>query len=96
MSGITDVLRVLLGLALIGLGIRLARRQRLSTALVLGCVGVMLLALGMRLLTGYRWALWIDPDSLNLVATAVVLVAVGWHLARRSLTRHARSPWPHR
>ena len=63
-------------------------------SVVLGCTGVMLLALGMRLLTGYTWALWIDPDAINLVATVVVLVALGWHLLRRSLTaqRASRSP----
>ncbi len=84
---ITDVVRTLLGLILIGISVVLARRRRRGMAVVLGSVGVMLLALGMRLLTGYRWAVWIDPDSLNLVATAVVLAAVVVHLARRSLTR---------
>ncbi len=83
---ITDVVRTLLGCILIGISITFARRQRLSMAVLLGCAGVMLLALGMRLLTGYRWALWIDPDSINLVASVVVFVAIVWHLVRRTLT----------
>jgi hypothetical protein len=84
---VTDAFRGLLGLALIGVGARSARRGRVGTGIVLGCVGVVLLGLAMRLITGYRWALWIDPDALNLVATATVLVVLIWHLARRSLTR---------
>ena len=84
---ITDAFRGGLGLVLIVIGTRLARRGRLGTAVVLGCVGVVLLGLAMRLITGYRWALWIDPDALNLVATATVVVAGAWHLIRRTLTR---------
>lgn len=84
---ITDGFRGLLGLLLIGIGVLLARRGRVGTALVLGGVGVVLLGLAMRLLTGYRWALWIDPDALNLVATTTVLFVLLWHLIRQTLTR---------
>ena len=84
---VVDAFRVLLGVTLIAIGARLARRGRVSTAVVLGSVGVVLLGLAMRLLTGYRWALWIDPDSLNLVATVSVVAVLLWHLLRRSLTR---------
>ncbi len=82
-----DVVRLLLALVLLGVSVRLARRGRIGPASVLGCAGLVVLALTMRLLTGYRWALWIDPDSLNLVATVVVLVAVVVHLVRRTLSR---------
>ena len=47
----------------------------------------MLAALGVRLLTGYRWALWLDPDAFVSVVTVVVLVAGLWLLARRALSR---------
>ena len=84
---VTDMVRSVLGVGVIAIAVWLARRGRLGMSVVLGCTGVMLLALSMRLLTGYSWALWIDLDSINLVATGVVLVALIWHLLRRSLTR---------
>jgi hypothetical protein len=84
---LVDGFRTVLGLILVGISLWLARRRRLGVAVVLGCSGVMLVALGMRLLTGYQWALWIDPDSLNLVATVTVLVLLGWHLVRRTLSQ---------
>ena len=84
---ITDAFRGAVGVVLIVIGTRLARRGRLGAAVILGCVGVVLLGLAMRLITGYRWALWIDPDALNLVATATVFVVLAWHLSRRSLTK---------
>ena len=51
---LVDGFRVVLGLLLIGLALWQARRGRGGPALVLGGAGLMLAALGVRLLTGYR------------------------------------------
>jgi hypothetical protein len=83
---IVDPSRVLVGVVLIILAVRAARRGRSSRALVLGCIGVMLVALARQLLFGDRTPAPINPDALNLVASAVVVVAVVILLARRSLT----------
>jgi hypothetical protein len=84
---LVDGFRVVLGLLLVGLALWQARRGRGGLALVLGGAGLMLAALGVRLLTGYRWALWLDPDALVSVVTVVALVTVLWLLARRALSR---------
>lgn len=84
----TDVVRLLLALLLATLSVRLARRGRQSIALLSGSTAIMLVVLGMRTLTGNRWAVRFDPDLLNLIATVAVLAGIGWYLARRRLTRH--------
>ena len=83
---IVDPSRVLVGVVLIILAVRAARRGQSSRALVLGCIGVMLVALARQLLFGDRTPAPINPDALNLVASAVVVVAVVILLVRRSLT----------
>jgi len=83
---IVDPSRVLVGVVLIILAVRAARRGQSSRALVLGCIGVMLVALARQLLFGDRTPAPINPDALNLVASAVVVVAVAILLVRRSLT----------
>lgn len=85
-SQVVEILRLVIGGVLLALSVRLARRGRPGPALVLGCAGLVVIALTARLLTGYRWALWLDPDALNLVATVVVLVAGLVHLVRGRLT----------
>jgi hypothetical protein len=84
---LVDGFRVALGVLLVGLALWQARRGRAGPALVLGGAGLMLAALGVRLLTGYRWALWLDPDAFVSVVTVVVLVIGLWLLARRALSR---------
>ncbi len=84
---LVDGFRVVLGLLLIGLALWQARRGRGGLALVLAGAGLMLGALGIRLLTGYRWAWWLDPDALVSVVTVVALVAGAGLLVRRALTR---------
>lgn len=84
---LVDGFRVALGVLLVGLALWQARRGRAGPALVLGGAGLMLGALGVRLLTGYRWALWLDPDAFVSVVTVVVLVIGLWLLARRALSR---------
>ena len=71
------------------LAVRAARRGRPGRGLMLGCIGVMLIALARNLFAQRRHApLPIDADVLNLVGTAVVLVAiVGHRWLRRRLTR---------
>jgi hypothetical protein len=54
--------------------------------LVLGGIGVMLVALARQLLFGDRTPAPINPDALNLVASAVVAVTVVILLLRRQLT----------
>jgi hypothetical protein len=83
---IIDPSRVLVGIVLIILAIRAARRAQASRALVLGGIGVMLVALARQLLFGDRTPAPINPDALNLVASAVVVVAVAILLLRRQLT----------
>ena len=83
---IVDPSRVLVGIVLIILAVRAARRGQSSRALVLGCIGVMLVALARQLVFGDRTPAPINPDALNLVASAVVVVAVVILLVRRSLT----------
>lgn len=84
---LVDGFRVALGALLVVLALRQAHRGRGGLALVLGGSGLMLLALGIRLLTGYRWAFWLDPDALVTVVTVLVVALGAWLLARRALTR---------
>jgi hypothetical protein len=78
---VIDPSRVLVGIVLLILAVRAARRGQASRALVLGGIGVMLVALARQLLFGD-----INPDALNLVASAVVVVAVLILWLRRQLT----------
>jgi hypothetical protein len=86
LTRVIDPSRVLVGVVLIILAVRAARRAQPGRALVLGCVGVMLVALARQLVFGDRTPAPINPDALNLVASAVVLVAIVILLARRGLT----------
>lgn len=83
---LVDPMRVLTGVVLIVLAVVFARRGRPGRALVLGCIGVMLIVLARALVLGDATAAPIDADVLNLVATAVVLVALVVTLVRRRLT----------
>ncbi len=83
---LTDPIRVLIGVVLIVLAVRAGRRGRPGRALVLGCVGIMLIALARNLVLGDATAAPIDADVLNTVATAAVLVAIVVTAARRRLT----------
>lgn len=83
---LVDPVRALVGVVLLALAVRAARRGRAGRALVLGSTGVVLVALARSVVLGDRVAGTIDPDALNLVATAVVLVAVAVCLVRRRLT----------
>jgi hypothetical protein len=83
---VVDPSRVLVGIVLLILAVRAARRGQASRALVLGGIGVMLVALARQLLFGDRTPAPINPDALNLVATAVVVVTVVILLLRRKLT----------
>ena len=86
LTRIVDPSRVLVGVVLIILAVRAARRGQSGRALVLGCIGVMLVALARQLLFGDRTPAPINPDALNLVASAVVVVVVVILLIRRRLT----------
>lgn len=83
---VIDPSRVLVGIVLLILAIRAARRGQASRALVLGGIGVMLVALARQLLFGDRTPAPINPDALNLVTSAVVVVAVLILWLRRQLT----------
>jgi hypothetical protein len=83
---VIDPSRVLVGIVLLILAVRAARRGQASRALVLGGIGVMLVALARQLLFGDRTPAPINPDALNLVASAVVVVAVLILWLRRQLT----------
>lgn len=85
---LVDGFRLLLGGVLVTVALlRFARRGQAGPALVLGGAGVMVMALGgLRLLTGYRWAFWLDPDAVVSVVTLGVLLVTVWLLARQTLT----------
>lgn len=83
---LVDGFRMLLGVVLIVAGVWQARLRRPGPALVLGGAGVMLVGLAARLLTGYRWGIWLDPDALVSVLTAVVVVVIAVLAIRRRLT----------
>jgi hypothetical protein len=85
-GNLVDPVRVLIGVVLVALAVVYARRGRPSRALILGCIGVMLIVLARALVLGDATAAPIDVDVLNLVATAVVLVALVVTLVRRRLT----------
>lgn len=80
-----DVSRVLTAVVLGILAVRLARRGQGTSALLLGCVAVVLASLTARFLTGNRVALTTDVDLLNLIGTAVVLAVIAVLLVRRRL-----------
>jgi hypothetical protein len=83
---IIDPSRVLVGVIVLILAVRAARRGQAGRALVLGGIGVMLVALARQLLFGDRTPAPINPDALNLVASAVAVVAAVILLLRRQLT----------
>jgi hypothetical protein len=83
---IIDPSRVIIGLVLLLLAVRAARRGKAGRALVMGCIGVMLVALARQLLFGNRIPAPINPDALNFVASGVVIMAIVILLVRRSLT----------
>lgn len=84
---LVDPIRALVGVTVLVLAGRAARRGRAAYALVLGCVGVMLLALARTLFLGAGTRASIDADAINLVASVVVLVAGTITLLRRRLTQ---------
>lgn len=86
LDDLVDPIRIAIGLVLVVLAIRAARRGRPGAALVSGCVGIMLIALGRALFFGDSIRLGIDPDVLNLLTSAVVMVAVLVTVVRRRLT----------
>ena len=83
---VVDPSRVLIGVVLLIMAVRVARRGQAGRALVMGCIGVMLMALARQLLFGDRTPAPINPDALNLVASGVVIVAIVVLLIRRRLT----------
>jgi hypothetical protein len=87
---IIDPSRVVVGLALLVLAVLAARRGQASRALVLGSIGVVLTMLARQLVFGDRTAAPINQDGVNLVTSALIIVAVGVSLAHRRLT-HRRA-----
>lgn len=85
-SDLVDPQRVLLGLVLVVLAVRASRRAQPGRALVLGCVGIMLVALGRALFFGDSVRISIDPDALNLLTSALVGVVLVATVVRRTLT----------
>ena len=84
---LVDGFGLVLGVVLVVLAVWQARRGRGGRALVVGAAGLVLVVLGGRLLTGYRWPLRLDTDALVLVVTLLILVVVLVLLVRRALTR---------
>ena len=84
---LVDPIRALVGVALLVLAFRAARRGRATRALVLGTVGVVLVMLARTLVQGPQTRAGVDPDVLDLVATVVVVVGGVVQLVRRRLDR---------
>ncbi|MGI3783384.1 MAG: hypothetical protein ACRYG2_21685 [Janthinobacterium lividum] len=84
---LVDPIRAVVGLAVLLLALRAARGGRATRALLLGMVGVVLLSLARTLVQGPQARAGVDPDVLDLVATAVVVVGGVVQLARRRLSR---------
>jgi hypothetical protein len=84
---LVDPIRAVVGLGVLLLAVRAAGRGHATRALVLGMVGVVLVMLARTLVQGPQSRAGVDPDVLNLVATAVVLVGGVAQLLRRRLTR---------
>lgn len=88
--------RLVLGVVLVLLGFRRARRRDVRQGLVLGLTGVVLVGLSSRFLTGFRWPTTLDPDLLNLVGTLAVLVIGSRRGCATGSPRGARSSSPPR
>jgi hypothetical protein len=91
LSGLTsitgpNIFRILLALALIALALRVARRGKPATGVLLVCVAVMLLARVARWATNGILNAGVGADALNLIATLVLVVAVTVTAVRRRLT----------
>jgi len=84
---IIDPTRAAVGLALLVLAVLAARRGRANRALMLGSIGVVLTMLARQLVFGDRTAAPINQDGVNLVTSALIIVAVVVSLARRQLTQ---------
>ena len=82
---LVDPVRAVVGLVVLVLALRAARRGRTTRALVLGMVGVVLVVLARSLVQGPQTRAGVDPDLLNLVATVVVVVGGLVQLGRRRL-----------
>ena len=82
---LVDPVRAVVGLVVLALALRAARRGRTTRALVLGMVGVVLVVLARSLVQGPQTRAGVDPDLLNLVATVVVVVGGLVQLGRRRL-----------
>lgn len=87
LSNAVDPLRLILGLLLVALALRMATRGARSRALISGSIGIMLIALARNFIVGIDQALPIDLDAMSLLSTAVGLVLAAVLVIRRSLTR---------
>lgn len=87
LNRLIDDFRVVVGVVLLALALRQAKRGRAGIALVLGGSGIMVIALSIRALTGYRWAFWLDPDALVTVVTIGIVAVTGMLAIRRRLSR---------
>jgi hypothetical protein len=85
-----DPIRLAVGLTLIALALRSARRGAPGRALVGGSVGLMLVALARNFVAGREYALPIDLDAISLLITGVALVMIAVLVLHRSLT-HRRA-----
>ncbi|MBA3529841.1 MAG: hypothetical protein H0T91_11155 [Propionibacteriaceae bacterium] len=82
-----NLFRSALGVVLVGLAVRSARRGSTATALLLCAVAVMLWARVVRWVTGGLLNAGFGADALNLVATVLLLALIAFYLIRRALTR---------
>jgi hypothetical protein len=81
-----NIFRILFAAALVGLAVRSARRGQAATGLLLAAVAVVVLARVLSWATGGVLDAGTGAGALNLVATAVLVVAIAVTALRRRLT----------
>lgn len=77
--------RLIVGVALIVLAVRMARRRRRVMPELLGSIGVVVITIAVATLTGTGGWLW-SAEALSVIATVVCVGMLVWFLARRTLT----------
>ncbi|MET1007629.1 MAG: hypothetical protein ABWX96_18915 [Propionibacteriaceae bacterium] len=81
-----NIFRALMGLGLVLLAMRSARRGQAQTGLLLCAVAVMLWARVVRQASSGFLDTGFGAGALNLIATAGLVGLIGWYLVRRTLT----------
>lgn len=85
-TGLVSVIRLLLAAVLVFVAVRQARRAHGTVAVLLGMIAIMLLPVPLTWLAGGAVPVTPDSDLLNLTATGLSVVLLGWFALRRRLS----------